>query len=266
MQTPDNLFKKALAWGEVQIGLWQALADPYAAEICAGSGFDWLLLDGEHAPNDLRSLLGALQSVAPYPTHPVVRVPHGDTALIKQVLDIGATTLLVPMVESAEQATELVRAMRYPPQGVRGVGSAIARSARWSRYPDYLHEANARVCLLVQVESLAGLQHIEAIAAVDGVDGIFIGPADLAASMGYLGQPTHPEVRAAIEQTIARILQTRKAPGILCADEALARHYLALGARFVAVGVDTSLLVRATTALAAQFKQAVAVAAPGGAY
>ena len=266
MQTPDNLFKKALAWGEVQIGLWQALADPYAAEICAGSGFDWLLLDGEHAPNDLRSLLGALQSVAPYPTHPVVRVPHGDTALIKQVLDIGATTLLVPMVESAEQATELVRAMRYPPQGVRGVGSAIARSARWSRYPDYLHEANARVCLLVQVESLAGLQHIEAIAAVDGVDGIFIGPADLAASMGYLGQPTHPEVRAAIEQAIARILQTRNAPGILCADEALARHYLALGARFVAVGVDTSLLVRATTALAAQFKQAVAVAAPGGAY
>ncbi len=192
MQTPDNLFKKALAWGEVQIGLWQALADPYAAEICAGSGFDWLLLDGEHAPNDLRSLLGALQSVAPYPTHPVVRVPHGDTALIKQVLDIGATTLLVPMVESAEQATELVRAMRYPPQGVRGVGSAIARSARWSRYPDYLHEANAQVCLLVQVESLAGLQHIEAIAAVDGVDGIFIGPADLAAAMGDLGQPTHP--------------------------------------------------------------------------
>ena len=266
MQTPDNLFKKALAWGEVQIGLWQALADPYAAEICAGSGFDWLLLDGEHAPNDLRSLLGALQSVAPYPTHPVVRVPHGDTALIKQVLDIGATTLLVPMVESAEQATELVRAMRYPPQGLRGVGSAIARSARWSRYPDYLHEANAQVCLLVQVESLAGLQHIEAIAAVDGVDGIFIGPADLAASMGYLGQPTHPEVRAAIEQAITRILQTRKAPGILCADETLARHYLALGARFVAVGVDTSLLVRATTALAAQFKQAVAVAAPGGAY
>ncbi len=266
MQTPDNLFKNALAWGDVQIGLWQALADPYAAELCAGSGFDWLLLDGEHAPNDLRTLLGALQSVAPYPTHPVVRIPHGDTALIKQVLDIGATTLLVPMVESAAQATELVRAMRYPPQGVRGVGSAIARSARWSRYPNYLVEANDRLCLLVQVESLAGLQNLDAIAAVEGVDGVFIGPADLAASMGYLGQPTHPEVRAAIEGAIQRILQLHKAPGILCADEALARHYLALGARFVAVGVDTSLLVRATTALAAQFKKAVAVAAPGGAY
>ena len=254
MQTPDNVFKQALARGEVQIGLWQALADPYAAEICAGSGFDWLLLDGEHAPNDLRTLLGALQSVAPYPTHPVVRIPHADAALIKQVLDIGATTLLVPMVESAEQAAELVSAMRYPPQGIRGVGSAIARSARWSRYPNYLHEANERVCLLVQVESLAALQQIEAIAAVEGVDGVFIGPADLAASMGYLGQPTHPQVRAAIDQAIGRILQAGKAPGILCADVALARHYLALGARFVAVGVDTTLLVRASAALAAQFK------------
>lgn len=254
MQTPDNLFKLALSRGDVQIGLWQALADPYAAEICAGSGFDWLLLDGEHAPNDLRSLLGALQSVAPYPTHPVVRIPHGDAALIKQVLDIGATTLLVPMVESADQAAALARAMRYPPQGIRGVGSAIARSARWSRYPDYLQEANERVCLLVQVESLAGLQNIEAIAAVDGVDGIFIGPADLAASMGYIGQATHPKVRATIDQAIGRILQAGKAPGILCADVTLARHYLALGARFVAVGVDTTLLVRASAALAAQFK------------
>ncbi|WP_114973103.1 4-hydroxy-2-oxoheptanedioate aldolase [Rhodoferax ferrireducens] len=267
MQTPDNLFKQALARGEVQIGLWQALADPYAAELCAGSGFDWLLLDGEHAPNDLRSLLGALQSVAAYPTQPVVRVSHGDAALIKQVLDIGATTVLVPMVESAEQARALVRAMRYPPQGVRGVGSAIARSARWSRYPNYLLEANERVCLLVQVESLAALQQIDAIAAVDGVDGVFIGPADLSASMGYLGQPAHPQVRAAIDLAIGRILHAGKAPGILCADEALARHYLAQGARFVAVGVDTSLLVRATAALAAQFKSAAPTpAASHGAY
>ncbi|MEO8119685.1 MAG: aldolase/citrate lyase family protein [Rhodoferax sp.] len=242
------MIKQALSRGEMQIGLWQALADPYAAELCAGSGFDWLLLDGEHAPNDLRSLLGALQSVAPYPTHPVVRIPHGDAALIKQVLDIGATTVLVPMVESAEQARALVRAMRYPPQGVRGVGSAIARSARWSRFPNYLLEANERVCLLVQVESLAALQQIDAIAAVDGVDGIFIGPADLSASIG-------------------RILQAGKAPGILCADEALARHYISLGARFVAVGVDTSLLVRATAALAAQFKNAApASVVSNGAY
>jgi len=264
MQTPDNLFKQALQRGTVQIGLWQALADPYAAEICAGSGFDWLLLDGEHAPNDLRSLLAALQAVAPYPVHPVVRVPQGDTALIKQVLDIGATTLLVPMVESPEQAAQLVRAMRYPPQGVRGVGSAIARSARWGRYPRYLHEANERVCLLVQVESQRALAEIDAIAAVDGVDGVFIGPSDLAASMGYLGQPAHPEVRTAIDGAIRAITRAGKAPGILCADEALARHYLALGACFVAVGVDTTLLVRATSALAAAFKDppAAAPAAP----
>ena len=267
MQTPDNLFKQALARGQAQIGLWQALADPYAAEICAGSGFDWLLLDGEHAPNDLRSLLAALQSVAPYPTHPVVRVPHGDTALIKQVLDIGATTVLVPMVESAEQARELVRAMRYPPQGVRGVGSFIARAARWSRYPNYLHEANQRVCLLVQVETQTALEQLDAIAAVEGVDGVFIGPADLSASMGYLGQPTHPDVRAAIDSAIGRILLAGKAPGILCGDETLARHYLALGALFVAVGVDTSLLVRATSALAASFKTGAALPAhTGGAY
>ncbi|WP_394790444.1 4-hydroxy-2-oxoheptanedioate aldolase [Rhodoferax sp.] len=266
MRTPDNLFKQALARGEAQIGLWQALADPYAAEICAGSGFDWLLLDGEHAPNDVRSLLAALQAVAPYATHPVVRVPQGDTALIKQVLDIGATTVLVPMVESAAQATALVQAMHYPPQGVRGVGSFIARASRWSRFPDYLHEANQRVCLLVQVESAAALQQLDAIAAVDGVDGVFIGPADLSASMGYLGQPTHPEVRAAIDDAIVRILRAGKAPGILCSDEALARHYLALGALFVAVGVDTSVLVQATSALAARFIGKAATAPAGGVY
>lgn len=254
MKTPENTFKKALAGSRVQIGLWQALADPYAAEICAGSGFDWLLLDGEHAPNDLKSVLAALQSVAPYDTHPVVRVPQGDAALIKQMLDIGATTLLVPMVESAMQAQDLVHAMRYPPHGIRGVGSAIARSARWSRYPNYLHEANDSVCLLVQVESLVGLQNIEAIAAVEGVDGVFIGPSDLAASMGFLGQPTHPEVRQVIDQAIIRILKMRKSPGILCANVPLAKHYLELGAQFVAVGVDTSLLVRATSELADQFK------------
>ena len=267
MKTPQNSFKQALARGEAQIGLWQALADPYAAEICAGSGFDWLLVDGEHAPNDLRSILGTLQAVAAYPVHPVVRIPQGDAALIKQVLDIGATTLLVPMVESPEQAALLSRAMRYPPHGMRGVGSAIARSARWTRYPNYLQEANERVCLLVQVESAEALAQVEAIAAVDGVDGVFIGPSDLAASMGYLGQPAHPEVRAAIDLAIGKIAAAGKAPGILCADEALARHYLALGARFVAVGVDTTLLVRATTALASAFKTGGAVTpAAGSAY
>ncbi|GHD42555.1 hypothetical protein GCM10017083_07710 [Thalassobaculum fulvum] len=253
MRTPDNGFKQALARGETRIGLWLALADAYAAELCAGSGFDWLLIDGEHAPNDLRSILAALQAVAPYPVHPVVRLPHGDPALIKQVLDLGAATLLVPMVETAEQAHTLARAMRYPPAGTRGVGSGVARSSRWTRFPGYLREADDRVCLLVQVESETGLAQLEAIAAVDGVDGVFIGPADLAASMGHLGRPDAPEVRSAIDAAIAAILKAGKAPGILATDPVLARHYLQLGARFVAVGVDTTLLARSTAALAASF-------------
>jgi 4-hydroxy-2-oxoheptanedioate aldolase len=263
MHTPTNDFKQLLARPGAQIGLWLGLADPYAAELCATAGFDWLLIDGEHGPNDLRSMLGALQAVAPYAAHPVLRVPHGDTALIKQVLEIGATTLLVPMVETAEQARALVAATRYPPRGVRGVGSGLARSSRWGGYPRYLHEADDSVCLLVQVETAAALAQLDEIAAVDGVDGVFIGPADLSASMGHLGNPGHPDVRAAIDGAIQRILAAGKAPGILMVDEALARHHIAAGARFVAVGVDATLLARATRDLAGRFK-AAAHAAPGG--
>lgn len=266
MRTPDNPFKQAITQPAAQIGLWLGLADPYAAELCATAGFDWLLIDGEHGPNELRSMLASLQAVAPYASHPVVRVPHGDGALIKQVMEIGATTLLVPMVESASQAGALVRAMRYPPAGVRGVGSGLARSSRWSAYPQYLQEANERACLLVQVESVEALQQLDEIAAVEGVDGVFIGPADLSASMGYLGQPGHPEVRAAIELAIGRILAAGKAPGILATDEAFARHCIALGARFVAVGVDATLLARTTRHLAACFKAAPLQAASGGGY
>ncbi|WP_087686343.1 4-hydroxy-2-oxoheptanedioate aldolase [Pandoraea sp. PE-S2R-1] len=253
MKTPPNAFKQALANRQRQIGLWMGLATPYAAELCAGSGFDWIVIDGEHAPNDLRSTLAALQAVAPYPSHPVVRLPQGDAVLIKQVLEIGATTLLVPMVESADMAAALVSAMRYPPQGTRGVGSGLARSSRWNRYDDYLHAANDTTCLLVQVETAEALAQVDAIASVDGVDGVFIGPADLAASMGYLGQATHPDVRKAIEDGIARIRAAGKPAGILCVDEALARHYLDLGVTFIAVGIDTSLLANASRALAAKF-------------
>lgn len=262
LPTPANRFKAALREGTPQYGLWLGLADPYAAEACATCGFDWLLLDGEHGPNDLRTLLSTLQAVAPYPGHPIVRIPEGQTALIKQVLEIGAQTLLVPMVESADQARELARAMRYPPLGVRGVGSGLARSSRWGLHPDYLRAANDQVCLLVQVETLAAMAQLPAIAAVDGVDGVFIGPADLCASMGLLGQPTHPEVRAVVEQAIATILAAGKAPGILCPDEALARHYLALGARFVAVGVDTTLLTQSARALARRFRGEAAPSRP----
>jgi 4-hydroxy-2-oxoheptanedioate aldolase len=265
-QTPINAFKRAIATPGAQIGLWLGLADPYAAELCASAGFDWLLVDGEHGPNDLRSMLGALQAVAPYPSHPVVRIPHGEATLIKQVLEIGATTLLVPMVESAEQARQLVRATRYPPQGMRGVGSGLARSSRWSAYANYLQEANDSICLLVQVETAQALSQVDEIAAVDGVDGVFIGPADLSASMGHLGNPAHPEVRAAIDSAIARIVAAGKAPGILAVDETLARHYIDLGARFVAVGVEATLLARTTRALAARFKAAPAAASDPAVY
>jgi len=268
MDTPPNLFKQRLTNGERLIGLWLALSDSYSAELCAGSGFDWLLIDGEHAPFDLRSILATLQSIASYPSQPVVRLPDGNPTLIKQVLDVGATTLLLPMVESAAQARELVRATRYPPEGFRGVGSGIARSSRWTGFQNYLQDANDSVCVLVQVESVAALDQLDEICAVAGVDGVFIGPADLSASMGYLGQAAHPEVVARIGAALATIRTCGKAPGILCADQTLARHYITAGAQFVAVGVDTSLLVAATKSLAAAFGAPSASGAPpkAGAY
>ncbi len=249
-----NAFKAAIGSGRLQIGLWQALASPYSAEICAGAGFDWLLLDGEHAPNDVPSILAQLQAVAPYPVEPVVRLPVGDTILIKQYLDLGARSLLIPMVEEAAQASELVAAMRYPPAGVRGIGAAIARASRWNRRPDYLAEAADEVCLMVQVETARGLASLDAIASVDGVDGVFIGPADLSASMGHIGQPRHPEVVAAIEGAIARILACGKASGILLTEPSEIRRVIALGARFVAVGVDVTVLARGAEALAGQYR------------
>ncbi len=271
MNTPVNLFKQALHNKKPQIGLWMGLASAYTAEICALAGFDWLVIDGEHAPNDLRSIQAQLQTLAAYPgSHPVCRVPVGETALIKQYLDLGAQNILVPMVDTPEQAAQLVQAMRYPQNdgqgGVRGM--AGARASRWGHYPDYFQRANQEVCLLVQVESRQALQNLDAIAATPGVDGVFIGPADLSASMGHVGNAAHPEVQAAIEGAIARILQAGKAPGILAPDRQLAAHYLELGALFVAVGLDTQILMRHTTDLVAHFKSnlPLAAAAKGATY
>ena len=266
MEMPINRFKQRLCSGETQIGLWLGLADAYCAELAANAGFDWLLIDGEHAPNDLRGMLGQLQAIAPYASQAIIRPVVGDSALIKQLLDIGAQTLLVPMVESADQARELVRAMHYPPQGIRGVGSALARASRWNSISGYLDQADAQMCLLVQIENLEGLANLDAIAQVDGVDGVFIGPADLSASMGYRGNPGHPAVQAAIEDAIARVRQAGKAAGILSADPTLARRYIELGAAFVAVGVDTTVLMRGLQSLAATFKDGVAPLKAGGVY
>jgi 4-hydroxy-2-oxoheptanedioate aldolase len=254
MELPVNVFKQALRRGETQIGLWVGLADAYVAELLASVGFDCMVIDAEHSPNDPRSVLPQLQAMAAYPVHAIVRPVHGHVELIKQYLDIGAQTLIIPMVESAEQARRMVAATRYPTRGVRGVGSAAARASRWNQIDDYLRRSDDEMCLFVQAESVNALANLDSIAAVDGVDGVFFGPADLAASMGMLGRPSDPAVQAAIIRGIATVKAAGKAAGTLTSDRALAREYLNAGALFVAVGVDTTILVNSARALAAEFK------------
>ena len=261
-----NHFKRALQEKRPQIGLWLGLCSSYSAELLAGAGFDWLLIDGEHAPNNVQTVLGQLQAVAPYPSRPVVRPPWNDAVIIKQLLDVGAQTLLIPMIQNAEQARDAVRATRYPPHGVRGVGSALARAWRWNRVPDYLQQADEQMCVLVQIETREAVKNLDAILQVEGVDGVFIGPADLSADMGFAGNPQHPEVQRTIDDAIARIRAAGKAPGILMANKALAQRYLEAGALFVAVGVDTTLLARAAEALADEFKQGGVQAPSSGVY
>ena len=240
MTLPPNAFKIALNEGRPQIGLWVAMADAYVAEIAGHAGFDWLVIDGEHGPNDLRSILAQLQALQASPSEPVVRLPTGESWMIKQFLDIGARTLLIPMVDSAEQAEALVRAVRYPPHGIRGMGAGIARASRFNTIPGYVVDAGQDICLLVQAETRAALADLERIAAVDGIDGVFIGPSDLAADMGFPGNMEAREVHAAIEKAIATILNAGKPAGILTFNETLNRRYLELGATFVAVGADVT--------------------------
>ena len=244
-------FGDRLAEGRPLLGLWQALATPYTAEICAGAGYDWLLFDGEHAPNTLQTLLAQLQAVAPYPVEPIARVPVGETAIIKQYLDIGFRTLLVPMVESAAQAERIVAATRFPPRGIRGVASATSRASGFGADARYLATAHDQICLVVQIESRAGLDAIEAIAGVEGVDALFIGPADLAGSLGHLGDPRHDEVQAALADALARILATGKPAGIFAISPEDARARIAEGVSFVSLGTDIGLLVGGARALRA---------------
>ncbi|MFM0076962.1 4-hydroxy-2-oxoheptanedioate aldolase [Paraburkholderia sediminicola] len=248
-----NPFKAALANGQRQIGFWLSMADAYLAEVSATAGFEWLLIDAEHAPNDVRSILAQLQSVAPYSAEAVVRPVNGDPALLKRLLDIGARNLLVPMIDTADQARACVAAVRYPPHGIRGVGSAVGRASRWSLRTDYLDIADSEICLLVQAETVTSLDNLEAICAVDGVDGVFIGPADLAASMGHRGKPGHPEVQNAIEAAMRTIIASGKAAGTLTSDPVLARRYLELGCTFVATGVDILMFANAARKLAREF-------------
>lgn len=235
------------------IGMWACSGSSLVTEVAAGSGLDWLLIDMEHSANTLESTLVQLQVVAGYPITPVVRVPSNDTVAIKQVLDLGAQNLIVPMVSSAEEARAAVAATRYPPEGVRGVGSALARSARWNRVDGYLQDSARHTSLTVQIETAVGVEAAAEIAAVDGVDAVFVGPSDLSASMGLLGQQTHPEVVAAVERVFVAAKDAGTPVGVNAFDPAAADAYLAAGADFVAVGADVAILARASEALAARF-------------
>lgn len=254
MPAPQNPFKAALAAGEMQFGCWLGLTDSIAAEMMGHAGFDWLVVDGEHGPHHLRSILQTLQVLEATPVHPVVRVPVGETALIKQMLDAGAQTLLVPMVESADQARQLVRDVNYPPQGVRGVGYSLTRASRFSMIEDYGITADAQICLLVQIENRAGISALDEILAVEGLDGVFIGPADLAADMGHMGNAAHDEVQATIMDALARIRAAGKAPGILSTRDPMTKAAIEAGAQFVALGADILLLGNAARALAAKWQ------------
>jgi len=253
MELPKNTFKAAIKAGKPQIGLWSSLSSNYSVEVIAGAGFDWLLLDMEHSPNDLESLLAQMQAAAAYPSHPIVRVPWNDMVMIKRVLDAGAQTLLIPYVSTVEEAKAAVSYTRYPPHGVRGV-AGVTRASRFGRVKDYAKHAHEEICVLVQVETEAAAAQIEAICAVDGVDGVFIGPADLHASMGYTGETANPKIMPMMEEAMRRIRKAGKAPGYLSPVEADAKKMLAAGCLFCAVGADIGLLVRGAEALCAKFK------------
>lgn len=255
MDLPVNAFKRAILADRQQIGLWCTLSDPYALENVAGSGFDWLLIDTEHSPNDLRDVLAQLQAVSAYPVSPVVRPAWNDAVLIKRFLDIGAQSLLIPYVQNAEEARRAVAAVRYPPAGVRGV-SALTRATRFGRIAGYPQDCEQEICLLVQVETREALRNLDEIVAVDGVDGVFVGPGDLAADMGYLGQPGHPDVQASVEDAIRAIRKAGKPAGVLTGDPKLADQCIEAGSLFTAVGVDAAILARKSEEVAARFRSA----------
>lgn len=263
---PANTFKTALRDRRRQIGLWVAMADPYAASLAGHAGFDWLVIDGEHGPNDVRSILAQLQALEASEASAVVRPPMGEKWMIKQMLDIGAQTLLIPMVDTVDQAEALVRAVRYPPAGERGMGAAIARASRFNTLTGYAERADDDICLLIQAESRTAMANLEGLAAVDGVDGIFIGPADLAADMGFPGEIHRAEVQAAIEAGIGTIVAAGKPAGILTFDETLNKQYLDLGATFVAVGADVTEFTKALRSLGQRYGLGRSEEPTGGGY
>ena len=253
MDLPVNHFKRAITSGKPQIGLWSTLTSSYAIEAIAGAGYDWLLIDTEHSPADLENVVHQLQAVEPYSTHAVARVPWNDMVTIKRFLDVGCQSILIPYVQTADEARAAVSYTRYPPQGVRGV-SAITRATRFGRVQGYAKKAHEEICVLVQIETELGMKNLEAIAAVEGVDGVFIGPGDLHASYGYVGETANPKVVPLIDEAMVRIRKAGKAPGILTGVVLDAKRWLELGGLFVAVGNDSSILARESEKLLAQFR------------
>lgn len=253
MDLPINTFKRAIKAGRQQIGLWSSLASNVSVEVLAGSGFDWLLLDTEHSANTLTMVLSQLQAAQGGTAHPIVRPAWNDAVILKGYLDAGVQTFLIPYVQNADEARQAVAATRYPPQGIRGFASA-SRASRYGRIKDYHTRCEEDICVLVQVETRLALGNIAAIAGVDGVDGVFIGPGDLSADMGFLGQPGHPEVLAVIDDAIECIKSCGSAPGILTGDEVQARRFIERGCLFTAVGADVAILARGSEQLATRFR------------
>lgn len=254
MQIPVNTFKHAIEAGTFQLGIWSVLCNPIATEIVAVAGFDWMVIDTEHSPNDLMMVFTQLQAAAGGTAHPVVRIPWNDMVTIKRYLDIGVQTLLIPFVQNAEEARQAVASSRYPPKGVRGFATST-RATRFGSVKDYAETYEREQCVIVQIENREGVDNIESIAAVEGVDALFVGPSDLAASLGHRGNLKHPEVQAVIEESIARIRACGKPAGILISDEGLANRYIELGCAFTAVGSDASILARTTEQLATKFRE-----------
>ncbi|HNP64587.1 MAG TPA: aldolase/citrate lyase family protein [Woeseiaceae bacterium] len=249
-----NRFRRGLESGRTQFGLWLGIPDNSIAEMMACAGFDWLLIDHEHGPYELRDVMASLQAMSAYDVAPIVRPANGDTALLKKLCDIGVQSFLVPMIDTVDAARAVVEAVKYPPKGRRGLGTSMARAARWNTVPDYVNRANDEICVIVQAESVAAIENLELIAKVDGVDGVFIGPSDLSASMGHAGNILHPDVVETVSSALRTIRSASKHAGLLCLDPDKVPHFIDCGANFVGVGVDTLLIGNAARSLAAQYR------------
>jgi 2-dehydro-3-deoxyglucarate aldolase len=248
-----NQFRADLRARKRLIGCWVSFGSPITAEVLGLAGFDWLLLDGEHAPNDVLSLIPQLMALKDSASAPMVRPPWNEPVIIKRLLDAGFYNFLMPYVESEEEARRAVASTRYPPEGFRGV-SVSQRGNRYGTVPGYFQGVNEQICVTVQIETRKGMDAVDAIAAVDGIDGLFVGPGDLSAALGHLGNPSHPEVQEAIKYIFDRSHAAGKASGILAPVEADARRYLDWGATFVAVGADLGLFRAATQGLRDKFR------------